>query len=126
MVLDVYFNRKLPLDCPLLEQHDKLRDLVMGLNPELKEYFGSNAKIDVQRVNPESVEYKEVGLRWFVIMPWPQVSGEKHKRLMKYVTDRIKSFDTIIEAESFSCTKAVAGGAIAIMVGLREKQPATV
>lgn len=111
--------RTLPDDCPLLEQYNKLRDFVLGLNPELIEKFGPDAEVDVQPINPESMEYKELGFRWFVILPWPKVQGKDCKKLSIYLADKIKSFDTILEAESFGYTSFVAGGAFAIMVGLR-------
>jgi len=115
----------LPKDCPMLDKHNQLRNLIMGLNPELMERFGPDAKVDVQRVNPQSIDYQVTGFRWFVILPWPQISGEEHRKLAEYVMDKIISFDTSIGAESFGSMRAVAGGAIAFIVGLREKQPVT-
>ena len=121
MTFDPSNIRTLPDDCPLLEQYNKLRDFVLGLNPELIERFGPDAEVNVQRISTESMEYKELGFRWFIILPWPKVQGKNCKKLSIYLADKIKSFDTVLEAESFGYTTTVAGGAYAIMVGLREK-----
>lgn len=116
-------NQILPDDCPLLEEHHKLRDFIMGLNPEISKYFGPQTKIDIQRVNPGSAEYKEVGFRWFIILPWPQIPKKDCKKLSTYISTRIRLFEASIEVESFGITRSVAGGALALMVGLREKRP---
>ena len=99
----------------------QLKELILALNPELAEKFGPMAVLSVQPINPLSVEYKEVGLRWFVVLPWPQIDGEQHKKLTDYVIEKIKSFDQILGAESFGCEMVVIGGAMTIAVGLREK-----
>ena len=70
-------TQELPLSCPLRNELNRLRDLILSLEPDLKDKFGRAAKLSVHPVNQDSTEYRDVGLRWFVVLPWQSFKVEE-------------------------------------------------